>query len=220
MKKSFTYNGKTYKVGPIPESVYEDYIDIGYGRGEWLEDTKLWKPEYDAGFVCPDGNGGYHAFAIAGGRNYYLGTFGFDETFEPKIPDWEEGMLERARRADPRGQMRILREILLTKPHTSLQEEMAEDPEVSEFIEDYWTFVCWNEHGNQSSPEEFGYYEGMLDMVFDIEPYREYLSYEPALWERLVKLHQKYAGRSADANGKRRLKGKLRGLFRGRKRNA
>ncbi len=220
MKSQFTHNGKEYRVGPIPEEVYEDYIDIGYGRGDWLENTKLWKPEYSAGFVCPDGYGEYHAFAIIKGKNFYLGTYTMEETFEPEVPDWEEEMLEKARHARPRVQMQILKDILLTKPHTPIQEEMAEDPEVSEFIEDYWEFVVWNEHGNQCSLEELGYYPGVLEMVFDIEPYREYLSYEPSLWDRLVKLHQKYAGRSADANGKRRLIGKLRGLIRRRRKNA
>ena len=221
MRSSFIYNGKTYTVGPIPESVYEDYIDIGYGQGTWLEDTKLWRPGYVTGFVCPDGRGGYHAFADTGKKYLYLGTYTEEETFEPEIPDWEEEMLEKARHAKPREQMRILREILLTKPHTGLQEEMAEDPELSGFIDDYWAYVCWNEHGNQCTLDELGYYPGMLEMVFDIEPYREYLEpYEPELWKRLTKLHEKYVGRSADANGKRRLKGKLRGLFRGRKRNA
>ena len=220
MKSSFQYNGKHYVVGPIPEQVYEDFIDYAYGRGDWLGNTKLWKKEYRTGFVCPDGNGGYHAFAEVNGKCLYLGTYNEDETFEPEVPEWEDMMLEKAYHARPREQMRILREILLMGEHTPLQEEMANDSEVAQFIEDYWAFVVWNEHGNQSTLDEVGFYPGMLEMILDIEPYHEYLSYEPNLWERLCKLHQKYAGRSADANGKRRLGGRLRGKIRRRNKDA
>ena len=36
------HRGKEYRPGFIPEEVYEDYIDIAYGRGEDLRNTLLW----------------------------------------------------------------------------------------------------------------------------------------------------------------------------------
>ena len=78
------WKGKRYSKGQeISEWMYEDFIDIAYGRGENLKDTKLWKDSYRYGFVCPDEEGNWIGFAFDGSRYWFLGTHSEDEVFYP-----------------------------------------------------------------------------------------------------------------------------------------
>jgi hypothetical protein len=101
---SLVWNGKRYSAGkPIPESVYEEFIDFAYGRGDDLRDTLLWDSSYERGFTCPDGYGNIYALAVKRGTAYYLGRFDAGEVYGPLSRDgMKEDPLNRENRADPR----------------------------------------------------------------------------------------------------------------------
>ena len=197
---SLVWNGKRYSAGkPIPESVYEDFIDFAYGRGDDLRDTLLWEDAYERGFTCPDGSGGIYAFAVKRGTTYYLGRFGADEVYGP--PSWDEmkeELLNRADRSDPATGIAILRNIYLHPGETSsaVGRTMADDTEAMGFFADYWDYVTWNEHGNEPALSEVGF-EGFVEMILDPEHFLEYLAADSSkrsrtLSDRLVRLHGKY----------------------------
>jgi hypothetical protein len=198
--------GKEYRPGFIPEAVYEDYIDIAYGRGEDLRNTLLWKDSYERGFVCPDGYGKWLAFAYDGKRHLFLGTFPEEKVFPHEEEDWydyRERMFAEADRKPSPQAVDILRSLYLDgrngRPDPRLV-SMAKDPACLKWFSDYWDYVRWNEHGNECSLSEVGF-EGFADCILDPEPYLEYLLPEgdetddgKILAEKLKLLHRRYAG--------------------------
>ena len=197
---SLVWNGKRYSAGKeIPESVYEEFIDFAYGRGDDLRDTLLWDCSYERGFTCPDGSGGLYAFAVKNGKTYYLGRFGPGDAYGP--PSWDglkEELLDRADRSDSATGLAYLREIYLHPgegaSHVGMK--IADDPEAMKFFADYWNYVRWNEHGNEPALSEVGF-GGFVEMILDPGHFLEYLSNDPSnrsrtLSDELVRLHAKY----------------------------
>lgn len=194
-------------VGTVSEWVYEEYIDRAYGRGEDLRNTVLWKDSYERGFVCPDEEGGWLAFAYDGRDHFFLGRFG-NEIFPPEeedIYDREERILGEADRASPEKAIAILRDLYLDpdfRDETTPEGiAIANDPECVKWISDYWAYICWNEHGNQCLPSEVrfgGFVEDILDPSNALEylmPDGEDYSVPKAvsLAGTLKKLHRRYA---------------------------
>ena len=196
------------KPGIISEWDYEEYIDRAYGRGADLRETKLWKPTYERGFVCPDDSGGWLAFAYDGKRYRFLGTYGFDDVFEPEEEDPYEKrdrMLAEADRASGPDGIDILRELYLDPDFrsetTPIGLRIAEDPDCIRWIKDYWAYVQWNEHGNEASLSEIGF-DGLVQDILDPAYATEYLlcnfpfstKREMNLADRLKVLNRRYSG--------------------------
>jgi hypothetical protein len=197
------------KPGIISEWDYEEYIDRAYGRGADLRETKLWKPAYERGFVCPDDNGGWLAFAYDGRRYRFLGTYGFDDVFEAEKEDpyekRERLLLEADTSSVPKG-IDILRR-LYTDPDfrqeaTSVGLKIAQDDECIVWICDYWDYVKWNEHGNECALSEAGF-GSFVEDILDPHYALEYLmpegrekagTEEKLLADRLMVLHRRYSG--------------------------
>lgn len=57
------------------------------------------------------------------------------------------------------------------------------NPIVIDWINDYWDFVCWNEHGNECALTEIDFYEMLCDIIaYESDRYntRDYLTdYNP-----------------------------------------
>lgn len=200
------HRGKTVRPGFIPEDLYEDFIDIAYGRGEDLRETLLWKDSYERGFVCPDGNKLWLAFAYDGKRHLFLGTYAFEAVFPPEEEDWydyRERRMSEADRLPSSEAVDILRSLYLDerngRPDSRLV-RMANDPACLKWFSDYWAYVRWCEHGNECSLSEVGF-EGFADCILDPGPYLEYLLPEgdetdegKILAEELKLLHRRYCG--------------------------
>ena len=176
------WKGKEYRPGPIiSEWVYEDFIDIAYGRGSNLKDTTLWKDSYRYGFVCPDEEGGFMAFAYDG-RNYrFLGTFD-SSIFPEEEEDWydyQDRMFSEADRSPSDKAVDILRRLYLDannrQEQTAVGLEIAKDPECLRYMADYWSYVRWCEHGNECSLSEVRF-EGLVNDILDPTYVLEYLS--------------------------------------------
>ncbi len=196
--------------GIISEWDYEDYIDRAYGRGADLRETKIWKDSYERGFVCPDGNGDWLAFAYDGKRHRFLGTYGFDDVFgedtngeEEDWYDYRERMYAMADRTTSADAIGILRN-LYTDPRntgkTAAGMRIANDSECLQLMADYWSYVRWNEHGNECSLSEIGF-EGFVTDILDPGYALNYLmpegpenagDREKELAGRLKALHWKY----------------------------
>ena len=203
------YLGREIEEGPIDEWIYEDFIDIAYGRGENLRNTKLWDERYDRGFVCPDENGRWLAFAYDGKRYLFLGDFSFDDTFGPDEEDWyeyEDRMFRKADSLPAPEAINVLRELYLDPRNGETTPEgirIANDPACVEWIADYWTYIRWNEHGNECSLSEVGFGGFAEDIRYPMRA-TEYLEYgypdcDPrgtALSNRLMELHRKHFGGS------------------------
>ena len=199
------WNGKEYRPGIISEMMYEDFIDKAYGRGHDLRDTKLWKKGYVAGFVCPDGNGGFDAFVRLQNGYRYLGCYSYDDLFdeeEENVYDWKNRMLAQADSMPVERGICTLREIYL---HPEFRNEtskvglrIADDPQCMEWFIDYWKYVHWNERGNECFLSEVGF-GGFVDTILDPSYVLEYLLPEGCetrdgeiLAARLRMLNQRY----------------------------
>lgn len=198
------WKGVTYLPGVvIPEELYEDWIDRAYGTGRNLKDTTLWKRTYQYGFIAPDGDGGWFAFANDGRRCLYLGSF--DDRIIPDEEDWEDYRTEKLMEADvskPREAIWILRNLYLDQNSKDEWTEkglrIASDKECLDWFVDYWTFVRWNERGNQCSVLEIGF-TGFIDTILDPGQVSEYLldagcDRAVDLDTRLSVLARRYAG--------------------------
>jgi len=171
--KTIRWEGKNYKPGFIPEWCYEHYIDVAYGRGENLANTKLWSPEYKRGFVCPDEEGGWLAFAVLkNDQAVYLGQYKFDDVFEPDEP--EEDELWRADELNNADGIRILRKIYLEDHPTVNEYRIATDPQCFQLICDYWEYVKRSEHGNECCLSEV-MFDGFVSDILDPERVTAYL---------------------------------------------
>ncbi len=204
------YEGKTLKRGEISEWAYEHFIDVAYGRGANLKDTKLWKPGYVRGFVCPDDNGGYFAFAYDGEKHLYLGDFKHSQVFEDEGEDKydkEERMLREADRSNVIEAIDILRSLYLDPDFKELTTpegmKIAGDPDCIKWMSDYWNYVKWNEHGNECSISEVRF-EGFCEDLIDPSNAIEYLMPDgpkyaddtaKELAERLTRLNKKHFGK-------------------------
>ena len=194
------YNGKELKAGEIDEWTYEDFIDYAYGRGDNLKNTRLWKKTYQFGFVCPDEEGGWLAFAYDGQKYLFLGTFSFDEVFEPEEEDWYDyrfRMMRKADRFDTPEAIGILRDLYLDDRNTDRTPKgvrIAGDPDCISWMIDYWGFTRWNNHGNEPSFDEIDGFQGLVDCITQPESLLEYLvdSGERELADRLYGLHRRY----------------------------
>lgn len=170
--------GKEYRKGQfIPESMYEDYLDYAFGRGRTLKGTTLWKDEYDRGFLCPSENSGWEAFAFDGTNHIYLGNFGDDiilqDNYEDNWIDHFEEMCSKADRSNSDEAVRILRDLYLDGRNkdewTEIGVRIANDAECIDWITEYWSFVRWNNHGNESSFSEIGGFKGLIDCITEPE---------------------------------------------------
>ena len=195
------HGGKEYRPGPIPEELYEDFIDIAYGRGADLRETRLWKDSYARGFVCPDGYGQWLAFAYDGKHHLFLGTYVFEAVFEPEEEDWyvyRDRRMSEADRAPTDEAIRILRDLYLDerngKERTPKGVRIAGDPECLRWMADYWSFTRWNEHGNEPCFEEIDGFQGLVDCITQPQSLLDYLvdSGEKELAERLYGLSRRY----------------------------
>ena len=194
------YNGKELKAGEIDEWTYEDFIDYAYGRGDNLKNTKLWKKTYQFGFVCPDEEGGWLAFAYDGQKYLFLGTFSFDEVFEPEEEDWYDyrfRMMRKADRSDTPEAIGILRDLYLDDRNTDRTPKgvrIAGDPDCISWMIAYWSFTRWNNHGNEPSFDEIDGFQGLVDCITQPESLLDYLvdSGERELADRLYGLHRRY----------------------------
>ena len=193
------HKGMEYRPGEIDEMLYEDFIDIAYGIGDDLRNTKLWRPEYRYGFVCPDEEGGWCAFAYDGSRHLFLGTFATEQVFGPEEEDWydyRERMYSEADRAPSSEAIEILRKLYLDPRNkvewSDVGQRIANDGECIRFLTDYWDYVRWCEHGNECSLSEIEF-SGFIDSILEPEYVLDYLQ-DDDLKKRLRKLHRKYAG--------------------------
>ncbi len=200
-------HGKEFKPGPIPEDVYEDFIDIAYGRGDNLKVTKLWKRSYVRGFVCPDGYNKWMAFAYDGRRYLFLGTFSYDEVFAPEEEDWnayQEWMLSNADRSPSTEAVNVIRALYLDDHNRDIRRPIGEkifnDQGCLTWFAKYWDYVRWNEHGNECSLSEVGF-DGFIDTFLNPDPYIEYLLPPGDEDERgkelaagLMKIHRRLVG--------------------------
>ena len=176
------WKGKEYRKGQIiSEEMYEDFIDIAYGRGEGLKGTRLWKDRYERGFVCPDEAGKWIGFAYDGSRYHFLGTFREDEVFYPEeedFCDFRERRLSEADRLPSVEALDVLRSLYLdSRSKDDWTDEglaMAIDPECMVWFSDYWDYVRWCEHGNECSLSEVEF-KGFVDSVMDPQYVLEYL---------------------------------------------
>jgi len=199
------WNGKRYGKGQIiPEAMYEEFIDRAYGTGHNLKETRLWKDTYERGFVCPDENGGWDAFAYDGRNHRFLGTFSDDEAFSHEEEDWEDyrdRMLSEADRKPSNEAIEILR-ALYADPRSKAEwsedgMRMANDPDCLRWFSDYWSYVRWNEHGNECSLSEVGF-NGFVETILHPEDFRGYLleggdDNGRDLADRLEGLNRKYS---------------------------
>lgn len=65
--------------------------------------------------------------------------------------------------------------------HDPNADRVADDREALEWLDDYWEYVKWNEHGNESSIDEVGGFKGFAYTVTDsdyVEATLDYLIYE------------------------------------------
>ena len=65
--------------------------------------------------------------------------------------------------------------------HDPDADRVADDSEALEWLDDYWEYVKWNEHGNESSIDEVGGFKGFARTVTDsdyVEATLNYLIYE------------------------------------------
>lgn len=200
------WHGVTYRPNvAVPEELYEDFIDRAYGQGTNLKDTLLWKDQYERGFTSPDGNGGWYAFAYDGRKYLYLGSFSEEEIIDD-FPDWEDYREEMEMKADvskPKEAIRILRELYLDvnsqREWTGKGRLIADDTDCIDWFVDYWTFVRWNEHGNQCNISEIGF-SGLIDMIVNPDEVSEYLLSSECdrgteLNARLMELNRRFSGR-------------------------
>lgn len=175
------WRGVVYTPGvTIPEELYEDYIDRAYGRGMGLRDTLIWNDRFERGFASPDDEGGWYAFAFDGSRYVYLGQF-TTEQLVPEGADWDDHEYEMLLKADtsiPRDAIPILRELFLDSrsgEHPNATElAIANDDECIQWMIDYWTFVRWNERGNECMISEVGF-RGFIDTILHPSEVSEYL---------------------------------------------
>lgn len=184
----------------IPEELYEEYIDRAYGIGRDLKDSNLWDDHFDGGFLAPDGNNGWFAFAFKGDTHLFLGSYTFDEAFMTDS-DWDDYLydrLEEVDRAPPEEAVWILRGLYLDdkSERSKAGVRMADDPECMDWFVDYWSFVTWNEHGNQCGISEIGF-SGFVDTILNPGEVSDYLlaceSDEAyTLNDRLSRLHRRY----------------------------
>ena len=199
------WKGKEFRPGQIiSEWMYEDFIDIAYGRGANLRDTNLWKDSYRYGFVCPDGDGKWLAF-VNDGKNYrFLGTFG-DSIFPPEEEGWydhEARLFTEADRSPSDKAIDILRRLYLDannwQEQTAAGLLIAKDPECLQYMADYWSYVRWCEHGNECSLSEVRF-EGFVNDILDPQYVLEYLSNDEdgeearRLEKELKRLNKRYS---------------------------
>ena len=201
------YKGKKIRPGVVDEWLYEDFIDIAYGRGENLKNTLLWKDSYERGFVCPDGNGKWLAFAYDGRDHLYLGTFTNDEVFEPEEEDWndyQDWMFSNADKAPSSEAVNIIRSLYLDERNKGIRRPIGErifnDQGCLKWFAKYWDYVRWCEHGNECSLSEVGF-DGFIDTFLNPEPYIEYLLPEgdethegKELAASLMRIHKRLVG--------------------------
>jgi len=74
--------------------------------------------------------------------------------------------------------------------------DMANDPECLRWFSDYWSYVRWNEHGNECSLSEVGF-GGFVDTILRPEDFKGYLQEGDnregrELADRLEELNRKY----------------------------
>lgn len=190
------HKGRRVDKGPISEHVYEDFIDRAYGLGYDLRETKIWAPNMERGFVFPNDEG-YHVFAYVNGRPYYAGAYSYEELFDEE-ESWTEKtdrLYSEADRAPSSEAIDILRSIYLDDNSkdewTPEGLRMAQDEEALRWMADYWSYVRWNEHGNECCLSEVGF-QGMVDSIMDPSYVIEYLEDEEELIRRLRALNRKY----------------------------
>lgn len=202
-----SWHGTTYLPGVvIPEEMYEYFIDRAYGNGINLRDTRIWNDRYERGFAVPDGSGAWEAFVSDGRRYRYLGRF-VREQLASDDDDWEDREYEMLLKADaslPKDAIPILRDLYLdprSGSHpTEKERRMASDPDCIRWFVDYWTFVRWNEHGDECMISEIGF-DGFLDTILHPGDTIRYLSANDCdrarnLKERLSELNGRYSGRT------------------------
>ena len=201
------WKGREYRPGQIiSEWLYEEFIDVAYGRGVNLRETKLWKDSYRYGFACPDEDGGWIAFAYDGKKYRFLGTFD-DSIFPEEEEDWydyRERMLSEADRSSSEKAIDILRKLYVSaenwREQTAAGLLIAKDPECIQYMVDYWSYVRWCEHGNECSLSEV-MFEGFVNDILDPQYVLEYLSNdedteEARRLEKVLKnLHRRYGGK-------------------------
>lgn len=199
-----TWNGVSYSPGVvIPEEMYEDLIDRAYGSGMNLRDTLIWNDRYERGFALPDGRGMWDALVFDGRRHRYLGRFVKEQLVSDK-EDWEDRESEMLLKADvsrPRDAIAILRDLYLdprsgNRP-TGKERMIADDADCIRWFVDYWTFVRWNERGNECAVSEVGF-DGFADMILHPSQVSEYLKANDCdksrdLIRRLSVLNKRYS---------------------------
>lgn len=187
------WNGKQYSPGLISEEMYEDIIDLAYGRGDNLKNTSLWKDGYQYGLVCPQ-EGYWHAFVYTDKGQYrYLGAF--DESIFPDVSsddwddsdyDWDDSdyddpvfkIYSQAEEADSDEAISILRKLYLdprSGEHDQIDFWVANDPECLQWMAAYLAFLRYNERNNLAGFDDFGGLQGFIDYITDPEYALEYL---------------------------------------------
>ena len=76
---------------------------------------------------------------------------------------------------------------------------IANDPECLRWFSDYWSYVRWNEHGNECSLSEVGF-GGFVDTILHPEDFRGYMlegddDRGRELADRLEGLNRKYSNK-------------------------
>lgn len=168
-----------------------------------LKETKLWNRSYEEGFVSPDTSGKWRAFARYKGEQYEeLGLFSAEDVFT--VDDWDDFrdmMYSCADICSLSYETIAILCCLYMDPRNDnrsrLGVELANDRAFFDWAEDYWSFIKWNEHGNQPSVFDFDGWDGFVGAVQYPEDYVENLrdSGNNDLAARLLAFHKKYIGK-------------------------
>lgn len=119
------------------------------------------------------------------------------------MPDWDDAWThKRGERTNTDNfKIRAMRNDYLME-HDGIEAQIATDVSAMKFFMDYWTFVRWNEHGNEANLGDEVTFGDFVDMVLCPEPTYDYLMPDGYEWadererelaQRLETLSKKYA---------------------------
>ena len=133
------------------------------------------------------------------GKNFlYLGRFG-NGILRDVNDDWYFYREKRMTDADSlpsKEAIGLLRDIYVDPDNREEWSEIgltiAADKECLDYFADYWSYLRWNEHGNECSLAEVGF-GGLVNDIIDPWYVLDYLGEEEGLKDRLVELHMRYS---------------------------
>lgn len=161
-----------------------------------LKETKLWDRSYKQGFVSPDISGKWRAFALIDGQYEELGLFPAEDVFtEDDWDDFRDMMYSCADICSSSYETIMILCCLYMDPRNDTRSplgvRLVRDADFVEWAIDYWSFIKWNEHGNQPSVSDFDGWDGFVGAVQYPDDYVESLedSGRKDLAERLMRFY-------------------------------